>query len=68
MPEEVSLPKLERLAREIETMQDPELASLVLHARDNMYDRDTLIQELIDAHLRFFAKKLKDGYYDENPV
>lgn len=61
-------PKLERLARELETMRNPQLDELIAHVRNDKYDRETLIRELVDARLRFFANRLKEMYYDQEDL
>ncbi len=62
------MPKLEELARELESIHDrkEELVPLVEHTRDDSYDRDLLLQEILDAKLGYFAAKLAKGYYDDN--
>lgn len=62
------LPKLERLAREIESMNNPNLTSIVAHIRDDKYDRVKLAEELTEARCRFFAMRLMENYYDDNPL
>ena len=60
------MPKLEDLAKELETMIDrkAELSGLITHVRDDNYNRDLLLKELINHKLRYFAQKLKSGYYE----
>ena len=41
------------------------LTSLIAHARDDGYNRQRLIRELEDNGLRFFANKLRVGYYED---
>ena len=65
MPEQP--PKLEKLAKEIETMPNSDqLVTLIEHIRDNDYVRYKLIEEMRMAKLRYFARKLHIGFYDIN--
>lgn len=62
----MKLPKLEILARELETIQkgqDKNLSDIIYHARNDNYPQKELIDELIKAELRFFAGKVASGYY-----
>lgn len=56
------IPKLEELARELETLNQKDLAT---KARNDSYPRGELIKELIAAKLKLFAAKISSGYYDE---
>lgn len=66
-------PILEDLALEIESVQKGKVekgeqvdyGELLSHIRSNGYSRQLLIQELTDLQLKFFAKKLASGYYEE---
>lgn len=65
--------KLERLSKELETfLLNPEysdktarIKALAAHARDDKYNRAMLIHELEDNGFRYFASKLRLGYYEE---
>jgi len=67
------MPKLELLAIELETfLENPDYAEkiarikvLAAHARDEQYNQTTLIHELEDNGFRFFANKLRTGYYKD---
>ncbi len=60
------IPKLEELARELETLNRPDLAGLISQVRDDSFDRANLIDQMLALQLGFPASKLKNGYYDSN--
>ncbi len=61
-------PKLETLARELETIRDgqkKDIGWLIENARNDNYPRHALIADLVLVELKFFAKKVESGYYDK---
>jgi len=62
------MPKLEVLAKELESLGKANLKDVIAHVRDDNYSRERLIKELIAAKCRFFAGKLATGVYDAEEV
>jgi hypothetical protein len=61
------MPKLEVLARELETFTDrKDLARVIEHIRNDAYPIDGIVRELIALKMKYFAQKLKSGYYELN--
>ena len=69
--------KLEELAKELQTilknsdeeLEEKELSrerikEIISHVKNDEYNREILIQELVDANLGWFASKLKNRYFD----
>jgi hypothetical protein len=62
-------PKLEVLAQELETLRDGKgmrVDDLIKKARNDDYPRESMVRDLGEAHLKFFAEKLATGYYELN--
>lgn len=59
-------PKLEILARELESMRQERLHDLIKKCRNDDYPREFLIRDLKEADLGFFAEKVTYGYYELN--
>lgn len=59
-----NLPKLETLAKELESMRDEKLAGLIKKCRNDDYPKDALVRDLKEAKLSFFADKVAYGYYE----
>jgi len=60
-----NLPKLEILARELESMRDKKLIGLIKKCRNDDYPKDALVRDLKEAKLKFFADKVSYGYYEK---
>lgn len=60
----MSAPKLDILAKELESMHDDSLAGLIKKCRNDDYPREFLIRDLKEANLGFFAEKVAYGYYE----
>ena len=60
-----NLPKLEILARELESMRDEKLIGLIKKCRNDDYPKDALVRDLKEAKLKFFADKVSYGYYEK---
>lgn len=63
---------LEHLALELESVEKGkreqgvacDYGNIIAHARNDEYPRSSLIKELVDSNLKWFAKKVLDGYYE----
>ena len=59
-----NLPKLETLAKELESMRNDNLIGLIKKCRNDDYPKDALVRDLKEAKLGFFADKVAYGYYE----
>jgi len=62
-------PKLEILAKELETLRDGKglkIDDLIKKCRNDDYPRKFLVRDLEESNLGFFAEKLAYGYYELN--
>jgi len=57
------MPKLEELAKELESLGKDNLKDIIAHVRDDNYDHFRLVKELTAAKCTFFAWKLRVGAY-----
>lgn len=65
----MSEPKLEVLAKELETLRDGKgmkINDLIKKCRNDDYPREFLVRDLTEAELGFFAEKVAYGYYELN--
>lgn len=64
------LPKFERLARELETFTERkiELEPLIASIRNQTISKEDLVKELQKARLGYFANKVLDDFYRDNPI
>jgi hypothetical protein len=57
--------KLEQLAKELESLNRPDLEELIENVRNDNFRTAILIRDLTVYKLKFFANKLASGHYDQ---